>query len=146
MASRRRGPEGGAVDLRDRWRRRVVLAQGAYYLLVGIWPLVHFPSYTEVVAFALNPFQAQAFGAVIAVLGGSLLEAARREPPGVFTTALAIAVAGAITLVSLIWLPREPRLTGLWLDVVLEVTFAVALVVLYPRAQSDRSRTVTRRR
>lgn len=146
MASRRRGADGGAVDSRDRWRRRVVLAQGVYYLLAGIWPLVHFPSYADVVAFAINPFQAQAFGAVIAVVGGSLVESARRTPPTVYPTALAIAVAGAIALVSLIWLPREPRWTGLWLDVAFEAAFAVALVVLYPRAQSERSRTATRRR
>jgi hypothetical protein len=87
----------------------------------------------------VNPFQAQAFGAVLVVVGGSLVEAARREPPGPFPTLLGAAVAGTIAIVSMVWLPRLVGFSGLWVDLAVEVAIAVALVVLYPRTQSDRS-------
>ncbi|NIW35144.1 MAG: hypothetical protein GWN32_00765 [Gemmatimonadetes bacterium] len=129
----------GPPDPRDRWRRRVLAAQGTYYLAIGLWPLVHFDSFADVVALQVIPFQAQALGAVLAVVGGTLLEAVRRGPPAPYPTALGIGVAGAIALVSLLWLPRQPAPSGLWFDAAIEVAIGFALVVLYPRSQSDRS-------
>jgi peptidoglycan/LPS O-acetylase OafA/YrhL len=147
MPSRRRPAEPVPAEGRDRWRRRVLVVQGCYYLLTGIWPLVHFNSFADAVALAINPFQAQVFGAVIAVVGGSLIEAGRRGPPAAATTALGIAVAGAIAMVSLLWLPRQSATSALWIDLAIEIVFAVVLVLLYPKAQSpERSRAQTRRR
>ncbi len=130
----------------DRWRRRVMIAQGIYYVASGLWPLVHFASFADRVAVQINPFQAQTFGAVLVVLGASLIEAARREPPGPYPTLLGAAVAAAIALTGLWWLPRLGTASVLWIDLVLEVAFAVALILLYPRAQTERSRSSTRRR
>ena len=109
------------LERRERWRRLVMIAQGTYYVLAGLWPLVHFSSFSSVVAMQsvamqINPFQAQAFGAVLVVVGGSLVEAARREPPGPFPTLLGAAVAGAIAIVSMVWLPRLVGVSGLWID------------------------------
>lgn len=157
MTSRRPklGPVSVSADRRDRWRRGVLASQGTYYVLIGLWPLLHFSSYASFVALPMNPFQAQIFGAVILVVGGSLAEAARREPPGSFPTLLGMAVASAIALVSLFWLPRSPAVggiwlfgeaSGLWVDVLIEVAIAVALVLLYPRPLPERGRTTTRRR
>ena len=147
MPSRRRAAESIPVEGRDRWRRRVLVMQGGYYLLTGLWPLIHFGSFADAVALVINPFQAQVFGAVIAVVGGSLIEAARRGPPAAATTALGITVAGAIALVGLLWLPRQAASSALWLDLAVEVAFAVVLVLLYPKAlPPERSRTQTRRR
>ncbi len=130
---------------RDRLRRGVLLAQGVYYLLTGLWPLVHFDSFADFVALNVIPFQAQAFAAVIIVIGAALIEAARREPPGPYPTMLGAAVAGAIAIVSLFWLPRMGVASGLWIDFALEVAFAAALVVLYPRAQPEPGRKTRRR-
>ena len=131
---------------RDRWRRRIVLAQGVYYVLTGLWPIVHFSSFARVVAIHIVPFQAHAFSALIVVIGASLIEAARREPPGSYPTLLGAAVAGAIALVELMWLPRLGAAGGLWLDFLVEIAFVAALLVLYPRAQAEPSRTTSRRR
>jgi uncharacterized membrane protein len=120
---------------RDRWRRRVLAGQGLYYVLIGLWPLVHFASFAGAVAVRVNPFQAHAF-----------LEAVRREPPDAYPTLVGIVVAAAIALISLWWLPRLAVASALWIDLVIEVAFALALVLLYPRSQTERSRTSSRRR
>jgi len=147
MASHGNKAVGGlSPEARDRWRRRVILGQGAYYVLTGLWSLAHFSSFAGAVALRINPFQAQAFGAVIVVVGGCLLEAARREPPGSFPTLLGAAVASAIAIVSLWWLPRMGELSILWADLAAEVAFALGLILLYPRSQPEKSRTSTRRR
>jgi len=123
----------------------VLGGQGLYYVVTGLWPLLHFDSFADVVAFQVNPFQAQAFAAVIIVVGGSLLESARREPPGPFPTLLGIAVASAIAIVSLTWLPRLDAASGLWADLAVEVAIAIALAVTYPRARPEESRPSRRR-
>lgn len=147
MASRGNQTLGGlSPEARDRWRQGVMVGQGSYYVLTGLWSLAHFSSFAAAVALRINPFQAQAFGAVIVVVGGCLLEAARREPPGSFPTLLGAAVASAIAIVSLWWLPRMGELTILWADLAVEVAFAVSLILLYPRSQPEKSRTSTRRR
>jgi len=133
-------------EARDRWRRRTMIAQGTYYVLTGLWTLAHFSSFAAAVGLRINPFQAQAFAAVIVVVGGCLLEASRREPPGSFPTLLAAAVASAIAIVSLWWLPRLGEPTVLWADLGVEVAFAVGLILLYPRWQPEKSHTSTRRR
>ncbi len=130
---------------RDRWRRWLLLTQGVYYVLIGLWPLVHFDSFARFVALNVIPFQAQAFAAVIIVIGASLIEAARREPPGAYPTMLGAAVAGAIAIVSLFWLPRMGVASGLWIDFAIEVAISSALVLLYPRAQPEPSRKTRRR-
>ncbi len=83
---------------------------------------------------------------MIIVVGAALIEAARREPPSAYPTMLGTAIAAAIAIVSLFWLPRSGTASGLWIDLVIEVAFAVALVVLYPRAYPERGRSSTRRR
>jgi hypothetical protein len=123
----------------------VLLAQGVYYVLTGLWPLVDFHSFARFVALDVIPFQAQAFAAVIIVIGASLIEAARREPPSAYPTMLGAAVAGAIAIVSLFWLPRMGVTSGLWIDFAIEVAIAAALVLLYPRAQPEPSRKTRRR-
>lgn len=114
--------------------------------MVGVWPLVHFSSFAGFLALPINPYQAQAFGAVLAVIGANLLESARREAPAPVPTLLGATVAGAIAVVGLVWLPRMRPTSVLWADLILELSFAVGLIILYPRSQSERGRTLTRRR
>lgn len=141
MAERGSGgaADGTATDRRNRRRRLVILVQGAYYVLSGLWPLAHFPSFSRAAGLPIHPFQAQMLGAVLVVVGAHLLETGRREPPGASATLLGIAIAGAISLIDMVWLPRLGAVTALWGDLMVQVAIAVALVVFYPRLQSERS-------
>jgi hypothetical protein len=133
------------MERRNRWRRLAIMAQGLYYILTGLWPLAHFSTYSRVVALPVNPFQAQVFGAVLVVIGAHFMEAGRREPPGPSVTLLGLAVAGAIAVVDMVWLPRLGSVSALWIDLVAEVAIAVALVVFYPRLQTERNPLARRR-
>jgi len=145
-AKREEGLANGlTVEKRNRWRRLTLMAQGLYYILTGLWPLAHFSSFSRAVALPVNPFQAQAFGAVLVVVGAHFVEVGRREPPGSSATLLGIAVAGAIAVVDMVWLPRLGSVSALWIDLIAEVAIAVALVLFYPRLQGERN-PITRRR
>lgn len=137
-------PKG--VQTRDQWRRSVLLIQGGYYILAGLWPLIHFSSFARFVAVDMNPFQSQLFSALLVVIGAVLIEGARRQPPGPYPTLLGAAAAGAIALVSLMWLPRFGVASALWADLAVEVAFALILILLYPRQQPERRGRVTGRR
>lgn len=141
MAERRGGGTADApvAERRNRWRRVAMLVQGTYYILTGLWPLIHFSSFSRAVALPMNPFQAQTFGAVLVIIGAHLLETARRDYPGASATLLGIAVAGAIAVVDLVWLPRLAVPSALWGDLLAEVAIAIALVIFYPRFHGERS-------
>lgn len=129
-----RGRAADPIDAaRARWRRRILAGQGAYYMVTGAWPLIHFPSFAHFINLPVNPFQADAFAALVVVVGGTLLEAARREAVGALATLLGLAVAAAIALVEAVWLPRFGVLTPLWIDLGLQVAFALSLGIFYPR-------------
>ena len=149
MASRRAvGPNNDArSDHRREIRRRwIIMGQGIYYVLLGVWPLVYFDSFADAVGIQLHPFQAQLFGAVLAVVGGALIESARRGPPGSYPVLLAACVAAALALIDLVWLPRLRVISWFWVDLVAELAFAISLILHYPRYQAERSQTGRRRR
>jgi hypothetical protein len=50
--------------------------QGAYYLATGVWPLVHMPSFLAVTGPKADLWLVQTVGALIAVIGLTLLVAA----------------------------------------------------------------------
>lgn len=147
MADKREGgaTNGSAMERRNRWRRLAITAQGLYYILTGLWPLAHFSSFSRAVALPVNPYQAQVLGAILVVVGAHFMEAGRRDAPGSSATLLGIAVAGAIAVVDMVWLPRLGSVSALWIDLVVEVAIAVALVVFYPRLQTERNLTARRR-
>lgn len=140
------GSRAAEPEARARRRRSVLAAQGAYYVLLGAWPLAHFASFARAVALPVNPFQAHVFGAVLVVLGACLLEAVRREPPTAFPTLLGVSVAAAIAFVELVWLPQSRVQSVLWLDLIVQLAAAVALLLFYPRAPAQPERPGARRR
>jgi hypothetical protein len=73
----------------DRMLRR---AQGAYYLVTGLWPVVHFRSFTVVAGPKPDRFQTQVTGALFAAIGLTLLVG---EPASRATRVLSGASAAA---------------------------------------------------
>ena len=99
-------------------------AQGWYYLLGGLWPLVHFRSFQAVAGPKPDRFQTEVTSALFAAIGAGLLAHPRGAPPPPPTTVLSAASALGTLYVDL----RHRRaIRGLfYAEAALEAGFAVA--------------------
>lgn len=100
---------------------RASRAQGPYYLLGGVWPLVHFRSFAAVAGPKPDVFQTQIAGALFGSIGATLLLAPRTQP---WVRALAATSGLACALVDLRHVRRLRRV--FLLDAALNGAFAVA--------------------
>ncbi|HKY33204.1 MAG TPA: hypothetical protein VJV23_11755 [Candidatus Polarisedimenticolia bacterium] len=80
---------------------RLLLAlQGIYYLLTGIWPLVDIASFQAVTGPKQDLWLVRTVGVLVAVIGGSLLAAARGcQEPG--AAVLLLAAGSALGLAAI---------------------------------------------
>jgi hypothetical protein len=81
------------------------LAQGLYYLLIGLWPLVDIGGYRETTGHAQSPWMAQAVGVLLLVIGSTLCLAAyrRQGSPEVLFLAFGSALGLAGVDAHLVW-------------------------------------------
>lgn len=57
---------------RDRWRRRLIAFQAAYYLAMGLWPLVQLPSFEAVTGPKTDDWLVHMVGLLAGVIGAAL--------------------------------------------------------------------------
>jgi hypothetical protein len=79
-------------------RRLVAMAMGAFWLVSGVWPILHMRSFMWVTGPKVDAWLVRTVGALIAAIGLGLVQSARGDdvPREVET----IAVAGALSLAS----------------------------------------------
>jgi hypothetical protein len=58
-------------------QRSVLRAQGGYYLVTGLWPLVHLASFEAITGPKVDDWLVRMVGLLAAVIGATLLAAAR---------------------------------------------------------------------
>lgn len=93
MTERARGASGA---------ERMAVAQGAFYLATGLWPVVHLRSFEAVTGPKADGWLVKTVGGLIAVVGGALLSGGLRRrvtPELVATAAGCAAVLAAVDLV-----------------------------------------------
>jgi hypothetical protein len=107
-------------------RRHVALCQGAYYLMTGLWPLVHMRSFTAVTGPKHDLWLVRTVGLLATAIGASLLRGVSRDgSSGTSTlgagTALAFAaadvhpvVAGRVSPIYLIDAAIEAVVLAAW--------------------------------
>jgi hypothetical protein len=109
--------------------KRAALAQGIYYVITGLWPIIHMRSFGAVTGRKRDSWLAQANGALIAAVGVALLVGARAKgKPLPAHKALGVASAAALGGSDAIFvakgrIPRiyavdavaEAALIGLWI-------------------------------
>lgn len=86
--------------------RTLALAQGAYFLATGIWPLVHMPSFLRATGYKRDLWLVRAVGALIAVTGATMLSAAQRNRVTGEIAFLAAGTAGALGAIDTIYTSR----------------------------------------
>lgn len=81
------------------------LAQGLYYLLAGLWPLVGIAYYQEAMGHRHAPWLAQAVGVLLLVVGTTLCVAAwrRQGSPEVLVLAFGSALGLTAVDIHLVW-------------------------------------------
>jgi hypothetical protein len=87
-----------AQETRDRWRRRLIAFQAAYYLATGLWPLVHLPSFEAVTGPKTDDWLVHMVGLLAGVIGAALGVAAvhdRHRAPDIVLLAAGAALAFA---------------------------------------------------
>ena len=114
--------------MRDRWRRRLLIFQSGYYLVTGLWPLVHLRSFEAVSGPKTDDWLVHTVGLLAAAIGAALGVAAAhdrtRAPEVVVLSAgAALAFAGID-----FWYGLQGRISAVYLaDGVLELALLAGL-------------------
>jgi hypothetical protein len=103
--------------------------QGGYYLLGGMWRLLHPPSFERVAGPKPDQFQTDVTAALFTAAGTALIAGTLKRAPQGPTRVLAISAPIAVAIVDLRHRHQIRRLFRL--EAALEIAFAAAAVVPY---------------
>jgi hypothetical protein len=86
---------------------RLAVAQGAFYLATGVWPLLHMRSFEAVMGEKTDDWLVETVGALLTVSGAEMLMAGlcRRVTPEI--ALLAAGSAGALAAIDVIYTARR---------------------------------------
>ena len=117
------------------FRRRVLSVQAGYYLITGIWPIVHLPSFEAVTGPKTDDWLVHTVGLLAAAIGISLGTAVLRDEAG-DPLAGAIAVSSALAFAAIdLWYGLSGRISPVYLGDAAVQLILVALV-LWTRVRS----------
>jgi hypothetical protein len=104
--------------------RAVAVAQGIFYLIWGLWPVLRLPSFES--ATGADDRRLHALGALVALVGGLLVFSARRGRPSVEAVVLGAGFALCLACVDLEFVFRGVVSFVYLLDAVIEAAFVIA--------------------
>ncbi|HEU4700815.1 MAG TPA: hypothetical protein VFS40_16650 [Gemmatimonadales bacterium] len=105
--------------------RLAAWAQGIYYLLTGLWPLLHLPSFEWVTGPKTDDWLVRTVGLLVAAIGLGLLLAARRGRVAREVAVTAAAAALALAAVDVVYVADGTLRPVYLLDVPPELGFVV---------------------
>jgi hypothetical protein len=85
----------------------LAVAQGAYDVVTGVWPIVHLRSFEAITGPKLEGWLVKTVGALIAVVGGTLLSAGLRRRVSPEVMLLAAGSAAALGAVDVVYASRR---------------------------------------
>src|SRR5688500_5252805 len=86
---------------------RLAVVQGGFDVVTGLWPIVHLRSFERVTGPKLEGWLVKTVGALISVVGGTLVSAGLRGRVTPEVRLLAVGSAAALTLVDLIYTAKR---------------------------------------
>lgn len=107
-------------------RSALALAQGLYFGATGVWPIVHMRSFLAVTGPKTDLWLVKTVGALIGVVGASLVVAGRRGRIGPETALLAMASAAALGAVDVVYVAKGRIPPVYLLDAVAEAGIVAA--------------------
>ncbi|HZZ83477.1 MAG TPA: hypothetical protein VFE30_02980 [Anaeromyxobacteraceae bacterium] len=122
--------------------RATALGQGAFWLLTGLWPLAHYRSFEAVTGPKKDDWLVKTIGALIAIVGGTLLASARRGEPAPEVALLGAAGAAALSCADAVFVARGRISPVYLLDVLAESPFLAGWAA-YALGRRRRERAAT---
>jgi hypothetical protein len=125
--------------------RTVLAVLGLYYLVTGIWPLVSIRTFEAVTGPKTDDWLVQTVGVLAAVIGATLLYAARQRSPARETVFLSVISAVGFVAVEVVFVLLG-MIGAIYLaDAAVQVSFLFALLLamisqraeLAPRRQNE---------
>jgi hypothetical protein len=117
---------------RDRAARAALVAQGAYYVATGLWPILHMRSFEAVTGPKRDHWLVKTVGAVITAVGASLLVGARRGRPSAETIALAGGSAAALGAIDVVYAAKGTISPIYLVDAAAEAALVAPLALARP--------------
>lgn len=109
--------------------RAVLAAQGALYVVTGVWPLLHMASFEAVTGPKTDDWLVHTVGLLLAVIGVALLAAAARRVVDGLAVALAIGVALSLAVIEVVYVSNGTIARIYLADAAIEGLFAALLLV-----------------
>jgi hypothetical protein len=131
--------EWKAEAAEPRWTR-LALIQGSFDVVTGLWPIVHLRSFEAVTGPKLEGWLVKTVGALITVIGGTLLMAGLRRRVTPEVRLLGAGSAAAFTAVDVIYTAKR-RISRIYLlDAVAELALLAGWTVAEARSPQHRER------
>jgi energy-converting hydrogenase Eha subunit E len=110
-------------------RSRILTLQATYYILTGVWPLVHFSSFELVTGPKTDDWLVRMVGLLVVLIGVTLAVAVRRDAVHKLEiTVLAVGATLAFSFID-IWYAFSGGISRIYLaDAVLELAVLAALI------------------
>ncbi len=113
--------------------RVLTLLHGGFYVLTGIWPVLHLPSFIAFVGPKKEGWLVKTVGALLTVIGSVLVLAGLRQRPGPEFPLLAVGTATALATVDIVYARRKVIGPVFLLDAAWELTLIAAWLVALRR-------------
>lgn len=119
-------------------RNSVLRAQGIYYVLTGLWPVVHVASFEAITGPKVDDWLVKMVGLLVAVIGGTLFLASQRANQTLEILSLAVSSALAFTVID-VWYALSGRISSIYLaDAAAEIAIVLFLVTMNDENESGR--------
>src|SRR4051812_31520373 len=108
----------------------LAFAQGIYYLITGIWPLVHMKSFLFVTGPKTDLWLVRCVGVLVTVIGAVLLQAANRHTVDAHIFSLAFGCAVGLAIIDIAHV-RKKIIARIYLaDAAIQIALAILWILL----------------
>jgi hypothetical protein len=121
------------------WTERLALLQGGFAVVTGLWPIAHLRSFEAVTGPKLEGWLVKTVGALVTVIGGTLLFAGARRHVGPEVRLLGAGTAAAFTAVDVVYTAKRRISPVYLLDAVAETALLAGWGVAQARSRSERN-------
>ena len=109
--------------------RAVLIVQGVYYLITGIWPLVSIRTFEAVTGPKTDDWLVQTVGVLAATIGATLLVGSLRQPPNRETLTLGLLSILSFAAVDVVFVATGAISRIYLVDAVLQAVFLVGYLL-----------------